>query len=120
VLTTPILSGRRSWADVQAHAARRPATRLSLFSIHNLSYGINGANIGFDMVGSHNIMLSLRYYLTQPPPPPPPLHPAAASSAAATPVTTYIVFFDFNKSNLTEAAQAVVTEAVRRRKPTAS
>ena len=28
-------------------------------------------------------------------------------------MTTYIVFFDFNKSNLTEAAQAVVAEAVK-------
>jgi len=28
-------------------------------------------------------------------------------------VRTFIVFFDFNKSNLTEAAQAVVTEAVK-------
>jgi len=28
-------------------------------------------------------------------------------------VTTYIVFFDFNKSNLTESAQAIVTEAVK-------
>jgi outer membrane protein OmpA-like peptidoglycan-associated protein len=28
-------------------------------------------------------------------------------------VKTFIVFFDFNKSNLTEAAQAVVTEAVK-------
>jgi OmpA-OmpF porin, OOP family len=28
-------------------------------------------------------------------------------------VKSYIVFFDFNKSNLTEAAQAVVSEAVR-------
>jgi len=28
-------------------------------------------------------------------------------------VTHFIVFFDFNKSNLTEAAQAVVTEAVK-------
>jgi outer membrane protein OmpA-like peptidoglycan-associated protein len=28
-------------------------------------------------------------------------------------VTTYIVFFDFDKSNLTDAAQAVVAEAVK-------
>jgi OOP family OmpA-OmpF porin len=28
-------------------------------------------------------------------------------------VKNFIVFFDFNKSNLTEAAQAVVTEAVK-------
>ena len=34
-------------------------------------------------------------------------------------MTTYIVFFDFNKSNLTEAAQAVVAEAVKATKVTA-
>jgi outer membrane protein OmpA-like peptidoglycan-associated protein len=28
-------------------------------------------------------------------------------------VKTYIVFFDFNKANLTDAAQAIVTEAVK-------
>ncbi len=37
-----------------------------------------------------------------PPPPPPPC-----------PVKTYIVFFDFDKSNLTEKAQEVVAEAVK-------
>jgi outer membrane protein OmpA-like peptidoglycan-associated protein len=31
---------------------------------------------------------------------------------APPPVTTYIVFFDFNKSNLSDAAQAVVVQAV--------
>ena len=37
-----------------------------------------------------------------PPPPPPPQ-----------PVKTFIVFFDFNKSNLTAEAQNVVSEAVK-------
>jgi outer membrane protein OmpA-like peptidoglycan-associated protein len=40
-----------------------------------------------------------------PPPPPPPAPPAA--------VKTFIVFFDFNKSNLTAEAQSVVSEAVK-------
>jgi outer membrane protein OmpA-like peptidoglycan-associated protein len=40
-----------------------------------------------------------------PPPPPPPPAPAA--------VKTFIVFFDFNKSNLTSEAESVVAEAVK-------
>ena len=42
-----------------------------------------------------------------PPPPPPPPPPAPA------PVKTFIVFFDFNKSNLTPEAVSVVGEAVK-------
>jgi outer membrane protein OmpA-like peptidoglycan-associated protein len=33
-------------------------------------------------------------------------------------VKTFVVFFDFNKSNLTEAAQSVVNEAVKTAKST--
>ena len=62
------------------------------------------ASYAFGPVASNNLMLSLRWYFDQPPPPPPPPPP---------PVTTFIVFFDFEKSNLTDAAQAVVAEAVR-------
>ncbi len=69
-------------------------------------------------LASQNVMMSIRWYFDQPaaappprpfvaPPPPPPPMPVAPP-----PVTTYIVFFDFNKSNLTEAAQAVVVQAV--------
>jgi outer membrane protein OmpA-like peptidoglycan-associated protein len=42
------------------------------------------------------------------PPPPPPAAPPPPP-----PVKTFIVFFDFNKSNLTAEAQAVVSEAVK-------
>ena len=62
------------------------------------------------------VMFSLRYYFESPPPPPPPPPPPQPPSPPPPPpppVTTYIVFFDFNKSNLTEAAQAVVAEAVK-------
>ena len=45
---------------------------------------------------------------TTPPPPPPPTPPPPPP-----PTKTFIVFFDFNKSNLTSEAQAVVQEAVK-------
>ncbi|MDR3525688.1 MAG: OmpA family protein [Rhizomicrobium sp.] len=72
-------------------------------------------------VASNNAMLSLRWYFDQPDATPMPQPPAVVSAppppppmpVMAPPMTTYIVFFDFNKANLTEAAQAVVVEAVK-------
>jgi len=71
--------------------------------------------------GGHNLMLSLRWFFgrrteaapaipqaVSPQPAPPP-----ALAPAPPPIKTYIVFFDFNKSYLTDAAQSVVAEAVR-------
>jgi outer membrane protein OmpA-like peptidoglycan-associated protein len=51
-----------------------------------------------------------------PPPPPPP--PAPPPPPPPPPVKTFIVFFDFDKSNLTNEAESVVTEAVRTAKST--
>jgi OmpA-OmpF porin, OOP family len=71
-------------------------------------------------LASHNVMLSLRWYFDQrdaAPPPPPPVAsappPPPPMPVAPPPVTTYIVFFDFNKADLTAAAQAVIAEAVK-------
>ena len=70
-------------------------------------------------LASHSVMLSLRWYIDQPsyapplpPAPPPPPPPPPPMPVAPPPVTTFIVFFDFNQSNLTDAAQSVVTQAV--------
>jgi outer membrane protein OmpA-like peptidoglycan-associated protein len=52
----------------------------------------------------HVAMVGIRWYLESAPPPPPPPPP---------PVKTFIVFFDFDKSDLTSKAQEVVAEAVR-------
>ncbi len=49
---------------------------------------------------------------TPPTPPAPPAPPAAAPVQPPPPVTTFIVFFDFDKSDLTAEAQEVVTQAV--------
>ena len=65
----------------------------------------------------HVVMAGFRWYpwmgeqrvAEEPPPPPPPPPPPAPPA----PVRTFIVFFDFNKSNLTAEAQSVVSEAVK-------
>ena len=71
-------------------------------------------NISAKDKNSQVVMVSLRWYLhgaEEPPPPPPP--PAMAPA-----VKTFIVFFDFDKSNLTNEAQTVVAEAVNTAKKT--
>lgn len=66
----------------------------------------------------HVVMAGIRWYPSsgervayQEPPAPPPLPPPPPPPPA--PVKTFIVFFDFNKSNLTPEAVSVVGEAVR-------
>jgi len=67
----------------------------------------------------HAVMAGFRWYAggepervayqepAAPPPPPPPAPPPPP------PVKTFIVFFDFNKSNLTADAQSIVADAVK-------
>jgi outer membrane protein OmpA-like peptidoglycan-associated protein len=64
------------------------------------------------------LMLSIRWYpFSAPPPPPEPVAyvapPPPPAPMMAPPTKTFIVFFDFNKANLTAEAQAVVAEAVK-------
>ncbi|HEY8698525.1 MAG TPA: OmpA family protein [Rhizomicrobium sp.] len=65
------------------------------------------------------VVASLRWYFgpqtaeAAPPPPAPPPPPPPPPPAPPAPVKTFIVFFDFNKSNLTSEAQNVVAEAVK-------
>jgi OmpA-OmpF porin, OOP family len=63
-------------------------------------------------------MVGIRWYLESAPPPPPPPPPPLPPPPPPPPVKTFIVFFDFNKSNLTAEAQSVVTEAVKTAKST--
>jgi outer membrane protein OmpA-like peptidoglycan-associated protein len=62
------------------------------------------------------VMVGIRWYLeSAPPPPPPPPAPLPPPPApmAPPPVKTFVVFFDFNKSDLTAEALTVVQEAVK-------
>ena len=69
---------------------------------------------GFDYK-AHTALVGVRFHFIEaeaPPPPPPPPPPVAAK--------TFIVFFNFDKSDLTPEAQAVVAEAAAAFKSTGS
>jgi outer membrane protein OmpA-like peptidoglycan-associated protein/opacity protein-like surface antigen len=71
--------------------------------------------LGSRSLTEHVVMAGFRWYPWQEeeaaPPPPPPAPPPPPPPPAA--VRTFIVFFDFNKSNLTSEAESVVAEAVK-------
>ena len=60
---------------------------------------------------NHSLMLGLRYAFNVVPPPPP--APEVTPAPAAQSSRTYLVFFDWDRSDLTERARQVVAEAAR-------
>ena len=63
------------------------------------------AKLGNDF--NHSVMIGLRYNFGQPQPPP----PAPAPVPAAAPSRSYLVFFDWDKYNLTDRAREIIAEA---------
>lgn len=77
-----------------------------------------GASIDRYNPQSHNIMVGLRFNLWEPTPEPapvaqpaPPPRPAPAPAPVAKMPEKFIVFFDWDKSNLTATAQGIVDDA---------
>jgi outer membrane protein OmpA-like peptidoglycan-associated protein len=66
---------------------------------------------------SHSALFGVRYHFLEAAAPPPQAQPEPVEPARP---KTYIVFFDFNKSNLTSEAQSVVAEAAEAFKATGS
>jgi outer membrane protein OmpA-like peptidoglycan-associated protein len=62
---------------------------------------------------NHEALIGLRYSFGAPPPPsPPPLPPSPLSQPPAPPATrTYLVFFDWDRADLSERARQIVAEA---------
>ncbi|RAI59309.1 OmpA family protein [Roseicella frigidaeris] len=60
---------------------------------------------------NHSVMLGLRYALFQPPPPPPPV--ATPVAPAPAPARTYLVFFDWDRADLTARAREIIAEAAQ-------
>jgi outer membrane protein OmpA-like peptidoglycan-associated protein len=56
---------------------------------------------------NYSVLLGLRYAFYQPPPPAPP--PVAAPAPA--PARTYLVFFDWDRADLTDRARQIIAEA---------
>jgi OOP family OmpA-OmpF porin len=60
---------------------------------------------------NHSVLLGLRYAFNVAPPPPPPVQPAPAP--VAQPTRTYLVFFDWDRADLTERARQIIGEAAQ-------
>jgi outer membrane protein OmpA-like peptidoglycan-associated protein len=82
---------------------------------HFQPYGLNEGNVSLSQDASHNIMVGFRYALWQPPAPPPPA-PAQAAAPPPPPVEqsrTYLVFFDWDRADLSARARQIVAEAAQ-------
>jgi OOP family OmpA-OmpF porin len=59
---------------------------------------------------NNDVVLGVRYAFNVPPPPAP-LAPAPVAAPAPAPARSYMVFFDWDKANLTDRARAIIKEA---------
>jgi len=77
------------------------------------SVGPNGTNTG-QLVAvqefNNSFLVGLRYNFGVAPPPPP---PAPMAAPAPAPARTYLVFFDWDKYDLTDRAKAIIAEAAQ-------
>ncbi|WP_421991441.1 OmpA family protein [Roseococcus sp.] len=60
---------------------------------------------------NHSVLVGLRYAFNQPAPPPPPAPVAAVGQPA--PARTYLVFFDWDRADLTDRARQIITDAAQ-------
>jgi OmpA-OmpF porin, OOP family len=62
---------------------------------------------------NNSILVGLRYQLFTPAPPPPAPAPVPVAAPAPAPAQTYLVFFDWDKYNLTPRAVQIISEAAQ-------
>ncbi|WP_458096820.1 OmpA family protein [Roseomonas sp. WA12] len=62
---------------------------------------------------NHSAMLGLRYAFNQPRPAPVAAFAPAPAAAAPAPARTYLVFFDFDRADLTDRARQIIAEAAQ-------
>ena len=61
---------------------------------------------------NHSFLVGLRYAFNAAPPPPPPA-PAPIAAPAPAPARTYLVFFDWDRADLTGRARQIIAEAAQ-------
>ncbi|MGI4945045.1 MAG: OmpA family protein [Janthinobacterium lividum] len=76
------------------------------------STGTAKGNADFDTQHNHEFMVGLRYAFNQAPPPPPPA-PMAQPTPPMAPARTYLVFFDWDRADLTDRARQIINEAAQ-------
>jgi outer membrane protein OmpA-like peptidoglycan-associated protein len=72
--------------------------------------GIPTASVNIGQQSSHTFLFGVRYQIFNPPPPPPPA-PVPVAAPAPAPAKTYLVFFDWDKYNLTPRALDIISQA---------
>jgi OOP family OmpA-OmpF porin len=60
---------------------------------------------------NNDVVFGVRYAFNVPAPPAPPMAPAPVASPAPAPARSYLVYFDWDKSDLTERAKSIIKEA---------
>ena len=71
-------------------------------------------NLDFGNEFNHEFIVGVRYaFGAAPPPPPPAPAPVAAPAPAPAPARTYLVFFDWDKADLTDRAKQIIGEAAQ-------
>jgi outer membrane protein OmpA-like peptidoglycan-associated protein len=61
---------------------------------------------------NHSVLVGLRWVFEVAPPPPPPA-PAPVAAPAPAPSRTYLVFFDWDKADITDRARQIISEAAQ-------
>ena len=76
-------------------------------------FGTAHGNVDITSDNNHSAMLGIRYELFPPAPPPPPsaAAPPPPAAPAPEPSRTYLVFFDWDRADLTARARQIVAEA---------
>jgi OmpA-OmpF porin, OOP family len=88
-----------------------PAIRETVYS--DSSGGVIGVgNAKFGNVFNHSIMLGVRYSFGSESSAPPPA-PIATPTPAPAPARTYLVFFDWDRADLTDRARQIIAEAAQ-------
>ncbi len=68
------------------------------------------ATVKFNEDYNHSVLLGIRYAFNAAPPPPP---PAPAPAPVAQAARTYLVFFDWDRADLTDRARQIIAEAAQ-------
>ena len=77
------------------------------------AYGTSRGNQDITSNYNHTFLLGVRYEFNPAPPPPPPVSPTVPAAPAPSEARTYLVFFDWDRSDLTGRAREIVAQAAQ-------
>ena len=81
-------------------------------TIRGISTSLPGTTVKVAAPTNESFMIGVRYAFNAAPPPPPPM-PAPVAAPAPAPARTYLVFFDWDKADLSARAHQIIAEAAQ-------